>query len=59
MINLFIGNYENVIGKTGYIKEGENYISCKIIGYLFKSRKYQVETQDGRSRSVQRVYIND
>ena len=58
MIDLYIGNYEGVIGRNSYIKENENFISCRITGYLFKSRKYQVKTQDGRNLKVERVYIN-
>ena len=58
MIDLFIGNYEIVIGRNGYIKECEKYIPCKIVGYLFKSRKYQVKTQDGRNLMVEKIYIN-
>lgn len=57
MIDLFIGNYEKVIGRNGYIKESEKYIPCKIVGYLFKSR-YQVRTQDGRNLKVEKIYIN-
>lgn len=58
MIDLFIGNYERVIGRNGYIKEGEKYIPCKIVGYLFKSKKYQVKTQGGKNINVKKVYIN-
>lgn len=54
MIDLFIGNYERVIGRNAYIKENEEYIPCKIVGYLFKSRNYQVKTQDGISRKVKK-----
>jgi hypothetical protein len=59
MIDSFIGNYERVIGRNGYIKENEKYIPCKISGYLFKNRKYQVKTQDGISRKVKKVYIDN
>lgn len=58
MIDLFIGNYERVIGRNAYIKENEEYIPCKIVGYLFKSRNYQVKTQDGISRKVKKIYID-
>lgn len=59
MIDLFIGNYERVIGKNAYIKINKEYIPCKIVGYLFKSRNYQVEMHNGISREVQKVYIDN
>lgn len=58
MIDLYIGNYERVVGRNGYVKENESFISCRITGYLFKSRKYQVKTQDGKSLKVEKVYID-
>lgn len=58
MIDLFIGNCEKVIGRNGYIKESEKYIPCKIVEYLFKSKRYQVRTQDGRNLMVEKIYIN-
>lgn len=58
MIDLYIGNYEKVIGRYGYIKKDNNYMSCKIVGYLFRSRKYQVRTEDGKNLKVEKVYIN-
>lgn len=58
MIDLYIGNYEQVIGKNGYIKENEKYIPCKIVGYLFRSKRYQVRTQDEKNLKVEKIYIN-
>ncbi len=40
MHNLFIGNYERVMGMTVYYKKGKKYIPCTVTNYYFKSRKY-------------------
>lgn len=59
MIDVFIGNYERLSGRNVYIKENGNFIPCKMTGYLFKSRKYQVKTQDGRSLKVEKIYVDN
>lgn len=56
MTDLYIGNYERVIGRNAYIKENGIFIPCKIVGYLFKSRKYQVATED-KILKVEKIYI--
>lgn len=56
--DIYIGNYESVIGRNAYIKEKENFIPCKIIGYLFNNRKYKVITSDKRSFEVKNIYIS-
>ncbi len=40
MYNLFIGNYERVMGMTVYYKKGKKYIPCVVTNYYFKSREY-------------------
>lgn len=57
MINLYIGNYERVIGRSAYIKENGVFTPCKITGYLFKGRKYQVVTEDNKNLKVEKIYI--
>lgn len=57
MIDLYIGNYERVIGRSAYIKQKSNFISCKITGYLFNCRKYQVVTEDNKNLKVEKIYI--
>lgn len=57
MINLYIGNYERVIGRSAYIKENGIFTPCKITGYLFKGGKYQVATEDQRNMYVKKIYI--
>lgn len=37
---LYIGNYEKVIGTTVYHKQKNKYIPCMVTNYYFKSRKY-------------------
>ncbi len=56
MIDLYIGNYERVIGKSAYIKENGTFTPCKITGYFFKSRKYQVRTEN-KNLKVEKIYI--
>ena len=43
---LFIGNYENVIGKVGYYRCRNRYIPCRVTNYYFKSRKYALVPVD-------------
>lgn len=40
MYELFIGNYENVMGRIVYIKKCNKYIPCKITNYYFKTREF-------------------
>lgn len=40
MYELFIGNYERVMGRTVYYKNRNEYIPCLVTNYYFKSRKY-------------------
>lgn len=40
MFELFIGNYENVIGTTVYYKTHNKYIRCYCSNYYFKPRMY-------------------
>lgn len=47
MYELFIGNYERVMGQTVYFKKGNTYIPCTVTNYYFKPRKYAlVPTED-------------
>lgn len=58
MIDVYIGSYEKVSYRKTYIKEKEIMLPCKVIGYLFKSRKYEVITEDGRNKKVDKIYVD-
>lgn len=47
---LFIGNYENVIGKVVYYRCRNRYIPCRVTNYYFKSRKYALVPVDEKRR---------
>lgn len=63
MYELFIGNYENVMGRTVYHKNGNDFIPCIVTNFYFKSRKYTlVPVKDVQNISVEecdkrRVYF--
>lgn len=40
MYEVFLGNYERVIGQTVYHKIKNAYIPCVVTNYYFKSRMY-------------------
>ena len=55
---LFIGNYERVIGMGVYILLNGKYIHGTVTEYLYKSRNYVVELhKDGTSKKVDKVYL--
>lgn len=58
MIGIYIGSYEKVSDRKTYIKEKGNMIPCKVRGYLFKSRKYEVTTEDRRNKKVDEIYVD-
>ena len=47
MYELFIGNYERVMGRIVYYKDRDKYIPCVVTNYYFKPKKYAlVPTED-------------
>lgn len=54
--NLYIGNYENVIGRSVYVKVGGKFSSGKVSEYLFKSNRYLVKMDGGGSCYTDKVY---
>ena len=59
MYELFIGNYERVIGQNVYILRGKEYYPCKVILYSFKTRKYNVRLENGKIMTTNRIYIKE
>lgn len=40
MYELFVGNYERVIGATVFSRKGNKYTPCTVTNYYFKLKKY-------------------
>lgn len=65
MYDLFIGNYERVIGKTVFHKYRNKFIPCVVTNYYFKPRMYTLVPTDDLSLNpegrrlfkTQKVYI--
>jgi len=57
MYELFIGNYEKVIGREVCYKSGENYISGIVTYYDFKSRKYTIVLKNNKTIKTEKIYI--
>ena len=58
MYKLFIGNHESIIGvEDAYIEMNNKFVRCKVVGYLYKSMKYQVVTEDARTFNVNKIYF--
>lgn len=56
MYDIYLGSYERMIGRNAYIKVNNEFIPCRVTGYLFKSRKYTVNAE-GRTKKVDRIYM--
>lgn len=55
---VYLGSYEKVIGrKNAYIKTKGGFIQCEVVGYLYKTKKYQVITDDARPLNTDKIYF--
>ncbi|NLE04928.1 MAG: hypothetical protein GX638_09015 [Crenarchaeota archaeon] len=64
MYDLFIGNYERVMGKIVFHKFRNSFIPCLVTNYYFKSRQYAlVPTEDmsipTKNASTRRLYYTN
>ena len=57
MYDLFIGNYQRVMGMGVYHKLGNEYIPCTVTAYTFKSGKYSLSEVGGEGRSFKTTRI--
>ena len=55
--NVFVGNYENVIGQNVCVKVRDKFVNGKVRSYYFKSRKFCVACEDGKIRRVCKIYV--
>lgn len=57
MVDVYIGSHERVLGTPVGIEKSGKIIWGECVGYLFKSRSYQVKI-DGKVYKTDRIYIN-
>lgn len=57
MVDLYIGSHEHVLGAQVGIEKSGKIIWGECVGYLFKSRNYQVKI-DGKVFQTDRIYKN-
>ena len=57
MYEVFIGNYERLIGTVAFYRKGNKYIPCKVTNYYFKSRKYALVDVDKNLYYTTKPYV--
>lgn len=53
----YVGNYEDIIGRSIFVKVRGRYISGRVSNYSLCSHKFGVMCEDGKYRRIETVYI--
>ena len=57
MYELFIGNHERVMGNKVYYKSIEEFIVGRVVYYSFKSKKYTLKLESGKTIYTEKIYL--